>query len=134
MAHYRHSRGGGYRTAAWWITARDHRGNTASSSAIILNEVDVWDEGGIDRTDQNAALPVARTGTSSASNCVVSQPWQDDLDADPWKLRSTYTISVAQPNRAVAIVAPTSSNRGVMNGSVDGGGAYRGEHLRRRDR
>lgn len=114
--------GGGFVNTSWWVVARDHRGQTAISSELE-DSIDVWDETGVDVVhDATPDLTLTRTGAWSTSKCTCH-----NLGTTAYTSTKggsiTYSVIVDKPGRTLAIVAPISNNRGVMNVSVDGGAA-----------
>jgi hypothetical protein len=110
--------GGGYEPDLWWVTSRDFRGATSTSSTINSG-LAVWDEIGVSHLEGIDSLPMTRTGTWSTSKCTCAN-FGSTTYTTARNASITYTVNVDRPGRAIAIVAPTSSNRGVMNISVDG--------------
>ena len=110
--------GGGWEPDLWWVTARDFRGATATSPTIE-GALDVWDDTGISYSERHGDLATTRTGTWSTSRCACAN-FGSTSYTTARNASITYTITVDKPGRTLAIVAPKSSNRGVMNISVDG--------------
>jgi hypothetical protein len=121
VTNYDNDCGGGFSKSYRWVTARDHRGYTATSPRVS-DHLDVWDEAGVDSTRTVDNLTVARTGTWSTSNCLCHNHGKTTFSTARGA-SLTFTVFVTTPGQTVALVAPTSSNRGVMNVSVDGGAA-----------
>ncbi len=110
--------GGGWEPDLWWVTARDFRGATATSSTIA-GALDVWDDTGTSYSERHGDLATTRTGTWSTSRCACAN-FGSTSYTTARNASITYTITVDKPGRTIAIVAPKSSTRGVMNISVDG--------------
>jgi hypothetical protein len=111
--------GGGWEPDEWFVTARDFRGAT-STSPTLAGELVVWDDTGL--YPGRESLSTTRTGTWSTSRCSCAV-FGSTSYSTARNASITYTVNIEQPGRTFAIVAPKSSNRGVMNISVDGGTA-----------
>jgi hypothetical protein len=110
--------GGGYEPDLWWVTSRDFRGATSTSSTIN-SALAVWDETGVSHLGGIDSMSMTRTGTWSTSKCTCAN-FGSTTYTTAKNASITYTVNVDQPGRTIAVVAPASSNRGVMNISVDG--------------
>jgi hypothetical protein len=109
--------GGGWEPDLWWVTARDFRGATATSP-MIKSGLAVWDDTGASYLGLDD-FPTSRTGTWSTSKCKCANFGSTSYTTEK-NASITYTVNLYSPGRTIAIVAPKSSNRGVMNISVDG--------------
>jgi hypothetical protein len=110
--------GGSYEPDLWWVTSRDFRGATSTSS-MINSGLAVWDDTGVSHLEGISSLPTTRTGTWSTSTCTCANFGSTSFTTAR-NASITYTVNIDKPGRTIAIVAPTSSNRGAMNISVDG--------------
>ncbi len=112
---------GGLFGYAHWVTAKDNRGNTASSALSAADKVNVWQETGA-TTGDHSPLSLTRTGTWTAANCTCFNNGRT-LAATAAGASLTYQLTTTTPGQTIAIVMEKNSNRGVVKVSVDGGTA-----------
>src|SRR5262249_20357160 len=121
--------GGGFGHQAFWVQARDHRGNMAVS-AMVTDRVTVLDETGNDDTNEAPHWAVTRAGPRANEKCTSANEGSTTFSTTKGAT-ITYTGStntgfagtVNHPGRTIAIVAPKGPDHGVMRVSVDGGRA-----------
>jgi hypothetical protein len=120
--NYRGECGGGSQfDQNFWVTARDTRGNLATSNVSASVEgVTVWTEAGRAPYAQSAALPLTKTGAWSVSKCTCDNNGRD-LYSTAAGAALSYTVTTTRPAQTVAVVASKNANRGMLNISVDGG-------------
>jgi hypothetical protein len=103
-----------------WVSAKDNRGNTASSALAAADGVNVWQETGTTTSDHYSPLSLTRTGTWSTASCTCFNNGRT-LTSTAAGASLTYQLTTTKPSQTVAIVMEKNSNRGVVNVSVDGG-------------
>ena len=117
--NYRGDCGGGATTDfATWAVAKDVRGNTSSSTAV-LNGVRAFDEQGRDPIFEGD-LTTTRTGLWSASTCVCFNNGQT-LRTSAAGATMTFQVNTDRPGQTVALIMAKASNRGRAEIRVDGG-------------
>ena len=114
--------GGGSTNYQHWVTAKDNRGNTASSGLVAADRVKVWEETGSTPNSQYSPLSVTRTGTWTTVNCTCFNNGRT-LASTAAGASLTYQVTTTTPGQTVAIVMEKAANRGVVNVRVDGGAA-----------
>lgn len=112
--------GGSAFDKAYWVVARDNRGNTASSGQVDPF-MSVWQETGAGPTGE-AGLPLTKTGTWTAASCTCFNNGKT-LYSTASGASLSYKVTATGPGQTVALVMEKASNRGTANISVDGGTA-----------
>jgi hypothetical protein len=112
--------GGSAFDKAFWVVAKDNRGNTASTNLVSPN-VTAWQETGADPVG-DAGIPVTRTGTWTVASCSCFNNGKT-LYSTAAGASLSYKVTTTRPGQTVAIVVEKNSNRGTANISVDGGTA-----------
>jgi hypothetical protein len=104
----------------FWVVVKDNRGNS-SATTTRGQRVRVWQETGT-TVENDAALPVTRTGTWSTSQCTCWNNGRTLFSKAPGA-SLTYTVKTTNPGANVAVAMAKNTNRGVAHISVDGGTA-----------
>lgn len=117
--------GGGQDTVnSWWVSARDNRGNLATSSiTAFVRSAQVYQETGrAPSSGDYPSLALTKAGTWSVSTCTCDNHGQD-LYSTTAGAALTYTVTTSRPGQTVAVVAGKNTNRGAVKIGVDGGTA-----------
>ncbi len=113
--------GGGEYSNHYWVSARDNKGNTASSR-LVGQLVDVWDEKGITPNVGDSNLALTKTGTWTAASCTCFNTGKT-LYSTAKNAALSYKVTSTAAGQVVGVVMEKASNRGTVNISVDGGTA-----------
>ena len=105
-----------------WVTARDRTGETPTN---LIDDKPPYGRVGrgwsLNRTGSVANLTVDGPRLGPTCTCDCDNHREVDLIVCEERRSHLHPVGRTKPGRTVAVVAPTSNTRGVMNISVDGG-------------
>ena len=111
--------GGGEYDNHYWVSARDNKGNSATSHRVG-QLVSVWDENGVSPNVGDVKLTVTKTGTWTAASCTCFNTGKT-LYSTAKNAAISYKVTADGPGQTFGVVMEKASNRGTVNISVDGG-------------